>query len=119
MPLTHGDVVLVLFPFTDASGSKKRPALVVQCDRNNRRVQNVILALITSNTARASTEPTQLLIEIATPDGKQAGLLHDSAIKCEHLMTMHERLIDRVIGPLPPGMMQQVDQCLRSALDLP
>jgi mRNA interferase MazF len=118
MPVSRGDVVLALFPFTDASGSKRRPALVVQCDRNNRRLQDVILALITSNTARALTEPTQLLIEIATPDGKQAGLLHDSAVKCEHLMTVHEGLIERVIGRLSSGMMQQVDQCLRSALDL-
>ena len=110
--------MLALFPFTDASSSKRRPALVVQCDRNNRRLHDVILALITSNTTRASTEPTQLLIQIATPDGKQAGLLHDSAVKCEHLMTVHEGLIERVIGHLSPGLMHQVDQCLRSALDL-
>ncbi|HEY5314394.1 MAG TPA: type II toxin-antitoxin system PemK/MazF family toxin [Pirellulales bacterium] len=118
MPVDRGDVVLALFPFTDASGSKRRPALVVQCQRNNRRLQDVILALITSNTARVSTEPTQLMIEIATLDGQQSGLLHDSAVKCEHLMTVHERLIERVVGHLSPGMMQQVDQCLRSALDL-
>ena len=119
MPVNRGDVVLALFPFTDASGSKRRPALVVQCDRNNRRLEDVILALITSNTARASTEPTQLLIAIATPEGQQSGLLHDSAVKCEHLMTVHERLIERVIGHLSSGMMQRADQCLRSALDLP
>jgi mRNA-degrading endonuclease toxin of MazEF toxin-antitoxin module len=78
-------VVLALFPFTDGSGTKRRPGLVVQGDRNNRRLNDVILALITSNTQRASQEPTQLLIDIATPDGRQSGLLHPSAVKCEHL----------------------------------
>lgn len=119
MSINRGDVVLARFPFTDASGAKRRPALVVQCDRNNHRLHDVILALITSNTSRAATEPTQLLIEIASPDGRRTGLLHDSAVKCEHLMTVHERWGERVIGQLSPAMMQQIDQCLRAALDLP
>lgn len=119
MPFNRGEVVLARFPFTDASGAKRRPALVVQCDRNNHRLHDVILALITSNTARAQTEPTQLLIEVATTAGQRSGLLHDSAIKCEHLMTIHEQWIERVIGQLSTETMQQVDQCLRAALELP
>lgn len=119
MPVSRGDVVLAVFPFTDASGGKKRPALVVQCDRNNRRLHDVILAIITSNTSRAAAEPTQLFIDLNTPEGKQSGRLHDSAVKCENLMTIHERLIDRVIGRLSPALMRQVDACLRAALELP
>ena len=46
----RGDIVLAELPYSDGSGSKKRPALVVQCDRNNRRLDNVILAMITSST---------------------------------------------------------------------
>ena len=30
---SFGDVVLVPFPFTDQSGSKKRPAVVISTDR--------------------------------------------------------------------------------------
>jgi mRNA interferase MazF len=119
MPVNRGDVVLTLFPFTDATRAKKRPALVVQCDRNNGRLHDVIVALITSNTNRATLEPTQLLIDITTADGAQSGLLHLSAVKCEQLMTVHQRLVERVIGRLTPALMQQVDQCLRSSLDLP
>jgi mRNA interferase MazF len=119
MPVNRGDVVLAFFPFTDASGVKKRPALVVQCDRNNGRLHDVILALITSNTTRAVLEPTQLFIDISTADGKQTGLLHPSAVKCEQLMTVHQRLVDRVIGKLSSTLMLEIDQCLRSSLDLP
>jgi mRNA interferase MazF len=118
MSVTRGDVVLTLFPFTDATGAKKRPALVVSCDRNNRRLNHAILALITSNTDRATGEPTQLLIDIGTTDGQQAGLLHASAVKCEHLVTIHERLIDRTIGRLSPALMQQIDQCLKWSLEI-
>jgi mRNA-degrading endonuclease toxin of MazEF toxin-antitoxin module len=70
MPVSRGDVVLAILPFSDGSGAKKRPAPVVQCDRNNRRPNDVILALITSNTQRSVREPTQVLVEFSTPDGQ-------------------------------------------------
>ena len=53
MNVRRGDVILADLPFSDRSGSKKRPALVVQCDRNNRRLDNVIVAMITSVVKRA------------------------------------------------------------------
>lgn len=118
MPLSRGDIVLAELPFSDMSGVKVRPALVVQNDLNNRRLQDVILALVTSTTHRASLEPTQLLIDITTPDGQQAGLLHTSAIKCEHLITLHQRFVKRTVGRLPPTVMQQVDACLKVSLGL-
>ncbi|HUY87314.1 MAG TPA: type II toxin-antitoxin system PemK/MazF family toxin [Pirellulales bacterium] len=118
MPVSRGDIVLAELPYSDGSGAKVRPALVVQNDVNNRRLQDVILALITSTTHRASLEATQLLVDITTPDGQQAGLLHTSAVKCEHLITLHQRLINRVIGRLSPAMMQQIDDCLKASLGL-
>jgi mRNA interferase MazF len=74
---------------------------VVQADHNNRRLQDTIVAIITSTTRRASLEPTQLLIEVATPEGRQSGLLHDSAVKCERLHTVLQSQIQRTIGSLP------------------
>ena len=68
MNTRRGDIVLADLPYSDRSGSKRRPALVVQCDRNNQRLDDVILAMITSVTGRAATEPTQLLIDMTTPE---------------------------------------------------
>lgn len=118
MAFSRGDIVLAEMPYSDRSGLKVRPALVVQNDLNNRRLHDVILALITSTTHRATLEPTQLLIDITTPDGQRAGLLHTSAIKCEHLITLHQRFVKRVIGRLSPAVMQQVGDCLKVSLGL-
>ena len=118
MILRRGDVVLADLPFSDRSGIKKRPALVVQCDRNNQRLNDVILAMITSVTQRAITEPTQRLVDPATTEGRQSGLLHPSAVKCEHLITLHRQFISRVIGHLPPDLMQEIDLCLKESLEL-
>ena len=38
MILRRGDIVLANLPYSDQTGSKIRPALVVQCDRNNDRL---------------------------------------------------------------------------------
>ena len=118
MKVIRGDVVLVDYPFTDRTGSKVRPCLVVQCDRNNRRLDDTIVVTITSRTQFAATEPTQLLIERATPAGRQAGVLYDSAVQCENILTVDLLFIQRKIGSLPPAMMQHVSDCLKAALEI-
>lgn len=62
MSVYRGDVVIVDFPFPDATGSKVRPALVVQSDRNNGRIANTVVAMITRRTRKATSEPTQVLV---------------------------------------------------------
>ena len=49
MTVSRGDVILVDFPFSAGGGSKVRPAVVVQNDRDNRRLTNVIVAMITTH----------------------------------------------------------------------
>ena len=41
------DIILVPFPFTDLSSSKKRPALIISPDRYNKE-SDVVIAFITS-----------------------------------------------------------------------
>ncbi len=45
----RGDVVMVSIPFYDRPGYKDRPAVVVQCDRNNRRLLSTMVVGITTN----------------------------------------------------------------------
>jgi len=117
MTLARGDVVLAWYPFASGLGGKRRPCLIVQNDTDNAKLANVIVAQITSN-LRAAGAPTQLLIEVNTPEGKQSGLLHDSLISCNNLATIEQNLIAKVIGSLPPETMAKVDTCLRAALGL-
>ncbi len=118
MTLRRGDVVIVSFPFASGKGTKVRPALVVQNDRNNGRMTNTILAAITTTTHR-NNEPTQLFINVAAPEGRQSGLLKDSIVSCENLATVEQSLVQRTIGSLPAGVMAQVDDCLKVSLELP
>jgi mRNA-degrading endonuclease toxin of MazEF toxin-antitoxin module len=112
------DVVIVAFPYATGGGGKNRPALVVQCDRDNQRLSNTIVAMITGNTRYAQTEPTQLLIDPSTPDGQSSGLSYASAVKCSNLYTVDQRHILATIGSLSPTLMSRVDDGLKSALGL-
>ncbi len=118
MSVQRGDVVLLSAPFTSRTGAKTRPMLVVQNDRNNARMANTILVFITTNTARAS-EPTQVLVDLTTPEGKASGLKQTSVVSCENILTVVQADILRTIGRLPDPLMQQVDQALKVSLALP
>lgn len=110
--IRRGDVVLVAFPYTDGAGGKVRPALVVQADRNNQRLRNTVVAMITGNTRLAEREPTQFLID------KEASVLGPSAVKCENLYTVAKSDILRTLGRLTPEQVTAVDACLRHAIGL-
>ena len=116
MKVSRGEIVLVDYPFSDGTGSKIRPALVVQTDRLNQRIDDTILAAISRSTHRASG--TQLFIDIGTAEGAATGLRQHSMIQCENLLTYDQRLIFKAIGRLSLPLMQQVSDCLRTALDL-
>jgi mRNA interferase MazF len=116
MSVSRGDVVLVDYPFSDRTGSKVRPALVVQGDRLNRRITDTILAAISRSTHRPSAE--RLFVDISTPEGARTGLRQNSMIQCENLLTHDQRLIIAKIGELSSPLLQQVNACLKSALDL-
>jgi len=88
MTVRRGDVVLLDYPFAAGGGGKVRPALVVQNDLDNGRLLNTIVVMITGRTQRATREPTQLLIDISTPDGRQSGLVMNSAVNCANFFTV-------------------------------
>lgn len=118
MSVNRGEVVIVNWPFASGVGRKPRPALVIQNNRDNQRLVNTILAMITSVTHRA-LEPTQLLIELNTQQGRQSGLRQDSVVNCAHLLTVDQSRILHAIGSLPVASMQQINHCLKAALEIP
>jgi mRNA interferase MazF len=70
MKVRRGEVVLVDYPYSDGTGSKVRPALVVQSDNLKLRITDTILAAISRSQHRASA--TQILV---TQDTGQASYL--------------------------------------------
>ena len=117
MKLKRGNIILckVPMPSEDLREFKLRPGLIVSKDLNNQKLDDVIIAICTSNISR-SQEPTQYLIkgdEIA-----QAGIKVASVVKCETLLTINKTMIIKVLGTLSRNGIRQVDECLKDALEL-
>jgi mRNA interferase MazF len=117
MLVNRGDVVLAFVDFVGSPGGKVRPNFVVQTDTNNHRLNETIVAVITSNLSHTH-EPTQFLINVATPDGAATGLLFDSAVRCERLHTIPQSDLQKIIGSLSDPLMAKIDECLKAALGI-
>jgi mRNA-degrading endonuclease toxin of MazEF toxin-antitoxin module len=118
MPVSRGDVILAYVMNVGSPGGKVRPALVVQSDHNNVRLNETIIAAITSNVSRVH-EATQLFVDLSTADGAASGLLHNSAVRCERLHSIAQVDVRRIIGHLSDALMAQINDCLKAALGLP
>jgi mRNA-degrading endonuclease toxin of MazEF toxin-antitoxin module len=116
-----GDVVLVSFPYTTDEGTtqtKRRPAVIISNDYNNARLDDVLLVPLTSNTTRATREPTQVVIEMNSEEGKAGGLRLDSVIDCTVIATIPRTLLVSKIGAFPNETMERIDMCLMVALSI-
>ncbi|MFM7601660.1 MAG: type II toxin-antitoxin system PemK/MazF family toxin [Pseudanabaena sp.] len=112
--IKRGDVVLVVFPNSNLTTAKTRPAIIVQADNLQTGLPQVVVAMITSRMIR-SIHPSRVLIMLNTITGKQSGLLTDSVIMIDNLTTITTSAIHNVIGSLP---MAEVDQALRNTLGI-
>jgi mRNA interferase MazF len=115
--MKRGDVVIVEFPYVDGAHGKKRPALVVQNDHENRLLTNTIVAMISGNIRHAG-EPSQVLVEPSQPEGVSSGLHGSSVVKCCNLYTVRQRDVQRTIGQLSVQLMGAVNKALKAALDV-
>src|ERR1700675_4102658 len=113
MNVQRNDVVLVDFPYPSGKGSKVRPALVIQNDRDNSRLLNTVVAQITGTTHRA-LEATQILIEMNTPEGKQSGLSFGSVVNCVNIVTLDKNRVMRKLGSLPDALMRRANDALKA-----
>jgi mRNA interferase MazF len=111
----RGTVVLAPFPFTDLSGQKVRPAVVVS--RSDRSGRDVVLAFLTTHRGQPLSM-SDILIEEGHPDFKQTGLKAPSVIKVDKLVTVESAILLGELGELSAVLLQQVDAKLRYALEL-
>jgi mRNA interferase MazF len=89
-----GDVVLVPFPFTDQSGSKKRPAVVVSSAGYNAGRRDIVILAITSQVRQPLA-----VGEAMVTDWQAAGLIKASVLK-PVFATLEQGLVLRTLGNL-------------------
>ena len=106
------DVVVVPFPFTDKSATKRRPALVLSAaSQFNARAGHSVMAMITSATENAWPQ------DILLVDLKSAGLSVQCAVRFK-LFAIDNRLVLRKSGRLGKTDREAVEKAVRTVFAL-
>jgi len=106
------DVVVVPFPFTDRTTTKRRPALVLSDAGNfNKRVGQSVLAMITS------VGNSGWSLDVNIQDLDTAGLPSLSVVRMK-LFTLDDKLVIRKIGALAIQDRSAVSAALRRLLNM-
>jgi mRNA interferase MazF len=104
----RGDIVLVSFPFTDLTSTKRRPALVVSPDSFNELNEDLILAAVTS---QVTTSPHS--VPVAPSDCQDGSLPKESFVKLTKVFTISSALILKSICRLRAEKLSEVLAKLR------
>jgi mRNA interferase MazF len=111
----RGDIVWCdLGPAVGSRPAKRRPVVVIQDDPFNRsRLNTVVVAVVTSNTALAAMPGNVFLPAVVT------GLDRDSVVNVTSLATVNRSDLETPpVGELPLHLMKQVDAGLARVLGL-
>jgi mRNA interferase MazF len=114
LDVRRNDVVLVLFPNSNLTSAKTRPAVIIQADNIQTDLPQVIIAMITSQMIRAG-HPSRVTVLLSSAIGQKSGLLTDSVVMTDNLSTVALSAIQRVIGVLPA---MDIDNALKHTCGL-
>lgn len=101
--LVKGDVVVLPFPFSDLSASKKRPALVAATLQGD----DIILCQITSQSRQDN-----YAINLTDSDFKQGSLHIPSMIRPNRLFTAERLIVIYKIGSLKDSKIKEVEETI-------
>lgn len=107
----RGDVVLVSCVFSDETGERRRPAVIVSSEAYHKSRQEAIIAAITSRTDRI------LAGDHLINDWGEAGLLFPS-VATGIIRTIKQGMISRRLGIMSKADMEAINDNLRAVLSL-
>lgn len=104
-----GEVWLVPFPFTDQSGAKLRPALILSKSSHNQGSDSVIMCSVTTNPNRKS-------VPLQEKDLSSGKLYENCYAAYDTVFTLNRKLATKRIFVLNPEAMEKIKEGLLSIL---
>ena len=103
----QGDIVIVPFTFTDLTGVKQRPALVISNNGYNQKNLDVIICGITSN-----LEDLNYSVILEKRDLSSGFIILKSLIKVDKITSIDKTIIRNKIATIKPSKLQEVFKIL-------
>ncbi len=107
---SFGDIVLVPFPFTDQSTTKKRPAVIISSDQYNRQRPDIIIMAVTSQMQSAD-----YFGDMTIRQWQQAGLLKPSVIK-PIFTTVEKGLVLKKLGNMSNNDRKEIKKAIQTII---
>ncbi|MEK7200516.1 MAG: type II toxin-antitoxin system PemK/MazF family toxin [Patescibacteria group bacterium] len=104
-----GKIVLIPFPFTDLSGSKVRPAIILS---NNKKGEDCLVAFISSLGIKRSEFDVSVKLSLKN------GLKIDSVVKVDKIATLEKKIILGEIGILESEYVTKIDEKLKKLFSI-
>ena len=101
-----------LTPTVGSEQDGKRPVLIIQNNKGNKRSSTVITAAITSKAESKATLPTHCIVKA------QQGLDCDSLVLLEQIRTLDRLRLQEYIGRLDAETMAEIDKALAVSVGL-
>jgi len=101
-----GEVILVPFPFSDLTGVKKRPAMVLA----DIEVRNEIICLMLTSVKIKSEKYEYNIVK-----WEEAGLLKPTVARIHRLFTLHRNMVNKKLGRLTA---EEYNMILKRVIDL-
>jgi len=107
-----GKIVLVPFPFTDLSATKRRPCIVIY-----ERVSDVLVAFISSIIPKV-IGPNAILIKPGDPEFAKTGLKKESVVYVDKLATLSKTLIFGELGEVGKNLKKKLNKAIRKIIKI-
>ncbi len=107
MKVKQRDIILIKFPFSDLSGAKVRPALVISNNQYNQEKLDCVVLAMTSNLSRSEYK-----VIIESQDLDSGSLPVKSAIRVDKPFSVSQNKILKVQGKLKETQFQAVERAI-------
>ncbi len=101
------DILIVPFPFTDLSGFKQRPVLVLSSNEYNRKTNDIVTCGITSNLKDADYS-----VLITNDDLDEGSIPARSRIKVDKIFTLDQGIVKKKVAKVNEKVLGMVKEKL-------
>lgn len=105
------DLILVPFPFSNQSGRKVRPAIVISNNSFNNNSEDILIVGVTSNISK-----DQYTLRLNNEDLEEGKLITNCCIKVENILKLDKELIIKKIGKIKKEKLNEIIKTLNKII---
>jgi len=91
----QGEIVIVPFPFSDQTGKKLRPVIVISNNEFNKYSEDILVVGVTLNIFK-----DRYTVFLENKDIEEGKLLAECCVKCENILKIDKEIVIKKIGKI-------------------